>query len=86
MLLDETYHIVVLLLWWLKTTLAIACDNELVASHSLPMTVHLYIRRIAQAISFVQLIACVHQQLLYVQTLQEIIICQFVVCHKRIPL
>ena len=69
MLLDETYHVVVLLLWWLKTALAIVSDNKLVASHPLSMTVHLYIRRIAQAISFVQLIACVHQQLLYVQTL-----------------
>ena len=86
MLFDKAYHIIVFLFWWLKTTLAIACYNKLVTPHSLSMTVHLYIRRIAQAISFVQQIACVHQQLLYVQSLQEVIVCQFVVCHKHIPL
>ena len=72
MLFDKAYHIIVFLFWWLKTALAIACDNKLVASHSLPLTVKSHIRWIAQAISFIQLIACVYQQLLYVQSLQEV--------------
>ena len=84
--LDKGYDIIELLLWWLETAVAVRCDDELVTPDACAVTVRADIGRITQAVTLVQVIACVHQYILNVQPLQEVIVCQFSVCHFSVPL
>ena len=77
MFLDERDDIIHLLVWRLETPLAIRRDDKLVATHSLALVIHAHIRRIAQAVPSIQLIARILQHILYVYPIQEIIVCQF---------
>ena len=83
--LDKGYDIIELLLWWLETAFAVRCDDELVTPDACAVAVRADIGRITQAVTLVQVIACVHQYILNVQPLQEVIVCQFSVCHFRVP-
>ena len=79
MFLDEGNDIVILAFGRLETTEAVGRDDELVSSHTPPVAVNAHIRRIAQAVTAVQPIACVHQQFLYAQPPLVILVSQF--CH-----
>ncbi len=81
MLLDERDNVEHLLTGRLKASHAVGGDNKLVATHTLAFIVQSDIRRIAQAITSVQLIACVLQYVLDVNAMDEIIVCQIVVPH-----
>ena len=83
--LDKGYDIIELLLWWLETAFAVRRDDELVTPDACAVVVRADIGRITQAVTLVQVIACVHQYILNVQPLQEVIVCQFSVCHFRVP-
>ena len=83
--LDKGYDIIELLLWWLETAFAVRRDDELVTPDTCAVTVHTDIGRITQAVTLVQVIACVHQYILNVQPLQEVIVCQFSICHLCVP-
>jgi hypothetical protein len=67
-LLDEGNDIVITLYRWLETALTCARDNELVVSDTSSLTVCLDIRWIAQTITLVERIACVHQYILNAET------------------
>ena len=60
-------------LWWLETALAIGHDNKLVTRDFLSKTVQSNVRRIAQAIRSIELIACVYENILNVKAFSEII-------------
>ena len=64
-------------LWRLETALAIGHDNKLVARDFLSQTVQTNVRRIAQAIRSIELIACVYENNLDVKALPKIIKRQF---------
>lgn len=83
--LDKGYDIIELLLWWLETAFAVRRDDELVTTDACAVAVRADIGRITQAVTLVQVIACVHQYILNVQPLQEVIVCQFSVCHLCVP-
>ena len=83
--LDKGYDIIEFLLWWLETAFAVRRDDELVTPDTCAVTVRADIGRITQAVTLVQVIACVHQYILNVQSLQEVIVCQFSVCHLCVP-
>ena len=81
MLLDETDDVEVLLLRWLEATGTVGRNKELVASHTAAITSDADIRRIANAITFVQLIAGILQDFLNAELLQEVAIFEFVFIH-----
>ena len=80
--LDEADDIIILLCWRLKTALTIGCNNEVVASDASAVTVKTQIRRIAQAITPVERVACIYQYVLNAETLCEVVVSKF--CHKSI--
>ena len=74
MLGDERDDIVYPLLGRLETPFAVGSDNKLVALDAPSFIVKSHIRRIAQAITSVEVIACVLQHVLDVKTCLEIIV------------
>ena len=74
MLGDERDDIVHTLLGRLETPFAVGSYNELVTLDAPSFIVKSYIRRIAQAITSVEVIACVLQHVLDVKTCLEIIV------------
>lgn len=74
MLRNEGNNIVYLLQRWLETTFAICGNNELVSSHPVAITVKTHIRGIAQTVTPIEVIACVLQHVLNVNTCLEIIV------------
>ena len=83
---DKGDDVVELLMRWLETALAVLRDDELVATDACAAAVRANIGRITQAVTFVQVIACVNQYVLNVQPLQKVIVCQFSVFHFRMSL
>jgi hypothetical protein len=79
--LDKGDDIIELLVWGLEATSATSCHYELVSSNACAIAVRADIGWITQAITPVKVIASIYQYVLYVQPLQEIIVCQFSVCH-----
>lgn len=75
---NEGGHGIQLDLWWLETAVLVGHDNELVTSNSLTIIVQTYIRRIAQAITFVKRVACVLQYFFDVYTASVVCKCLFV--------
>lgn len=67
--LDEADDVVDPLCRWLKAALTIGGDNELVTTDASAVTVQTYIRRIAQAITPVEHVACIYQYVLNAETL-----------------
>ena len=68
----------------LETALAIGHDNEFVTRDFLSQTVQANVRRIAQAIRSIELIACVYENILDVKAFSEIIKRQFTfVVHQK---
>ncbi len=84
--LDKGDDVVELLLWGLEATFATSGHDKLVSTDACAIAVSSDIGRITQTVTLVQVIACIHQYILYVQPLQEVIICQFSVCHLCIIL
>ena len=84
--LDKGDDVVELLLWGLEATFATSGHDKLVSTDACAIAVRADIGRITQAVTLVQVIACVHQYILNVQPLQEVIVCQFSVCHLCIIL
>ncbi len=74
MLGDERDYIVHPLLGRLETPFAVGSYNELVTLDSSSFIVKSHIRRIAQAITSIEVIACVLQHVLDVKTCLEIIV------------
>ena len=74
MFLDEADDIVVPLCRRLEAALTIGGDDELVTTDASTVTVQTYIRRIAQAITPVERIACIYQYVLNAQALLEIVV------------
>ena len=72
--LDESDDIVVLLCRRLETALAVGGDDELVTVDASAVTAQTYIRRVAQAITPVERIACIYQHVLNAQALLEIVV------------
>ena len=62
--------------------MTIGGDDELVTTDASTVTVQTYIRRIAQAITPVERIACIYQYVLNAETLFEVVVSKF--CHKSI--
>ena len=85
MLLDERNDIVVLPFRRTETAETVSCHDELVTPDAAVLTVESDIRRIAQTVTLVQMIACVHKQLLYVNALLEVFVSQFT-HYRYIPL
>lgn len=79
--LDKGYDIIELLPWRLETAFAVRRDDELVTPDACAIVVRAGIGRVTRAVTFVQVIARVHQYILNVQPLQEVIVCQFSICH-----
>ena len=78
MLGDEGDDIVHLLLWRLETALAVLRDNEFVSFYTAAFAVQPHIRRIAQAITSVEVIACVSQHVLNINACLEVVVCELV--------
>ena len=57
-------------------------DYEFVTTDASAVTVQTYIRRIAQAITPVERVACIYQYVLNAETLFEVVVSKF--CHKSI--
>ena len=72
--LDEADDVVVLLCRRLETALAVGCNDELVTVDASAVTAQTHIRRVAQAITLVERIACIYQHVLNAQTLLEIVV------------
>lgn len=79
MLLDEADDVVILPRRRLETAKAIGSDNELVTTYTSALAVQPYIRRIAQAVTSVQRVACVYQHILNTELVFEIVVGEF--CH-----
>ena len=79
MLGNERDDVVHLLLRWLEAAFAVGGDNELVSFHTVAIVVLPHIRRIAQAVVSVEVIACVFQHILNVDPCFEVIVCQMVI-------
>ena len=75
---DEGDDVVHLLLWRLEAALAVLRDNELVSFHTAAFAVQPHIRRIAQAITSVEVIACVSQHVLNINACLEVVVCELV--------
>ena len=75
---DEGDDIVHLLLGRLETALAVLHDDEFVSFYTAAFAVQPHIRRIAQAITSVEVIACVSQHVLYVNAGLEVVVCELV--------
>ena len=74
MLLDEADHIVVPLNRWLETAQAISCNDELVTWDFMTVVVQSHIRGIAQAVTLVMRVACIYQDLLYAESVLEVVV------------
>ena len=72
--LDEADDVVVLLSGRLETALAVGCNDELVTVDASAVTAQTHIRRVAQAITSVERIACIYQHVLNAQALLEIVV------------
>ena len=83
MLLDETDDVEVLLLRWLEATGSVRSDNELIATYTAAITSNADIRRIADAVTLVQLVTGILQDFLNAELLQEVVIFEFVFIHGQ---
>ena len=74
MLRDKSNDIVHFLLWRLETAFSVCSYNELISSDPASIAVKTYIRGIAQAITSIEVIACVLQHVLNVNPCLEIVV------------
>ena len=80
MLPDEGGNRVELDGWRLETAVLVGHDNVLVPTDSFSVAVQTYIRRIAQAITLLNRVACVPHYVLDIKTASVVCKCLFV-CH-----
>ena len=80
-LLDERDDVVLFLPGWLGTTFSLLRYDEFVTPDTLPVAVQTDIRGITQAVPPVLTVASVYQYVSNVESLQKIIVCQFLVIH-----
>ena len=84
MLLDEGDDVIHFLLLCVETAFPLLCHNELVSTDASAFVVQTDIRRIAQTVPAVQVVSRINQYVLYVQSLQEVVVGKVSVSHRFI--